>query len=67
LLPEEAFLAAVAYRPARRDTKNQIDVWPAILAVGGPLPILPLALRGSSAVPVDLETAYMDARQRSRL
>ena len=58
---------AVAYRPARRNEQNQIDVWPAPLAVGDPLPTLPLALLGSGCVPLDLEATYTEARQRSRL
>jgi Protein of unknown function (DUF4058) len=65
LMPEGVY--AVAYRPARRKEKNEIDVWPVPLAVGGTLPLLPLALKGARAVPLDLEAAYTDARQRSRL
>jgi Protein of unknown function (DUF4058) len=63
----EASLYAVAYRPARRQSSNPIDLWPVALTVGGVLPVLPLALRGTRAVPLDLEAAYTDARQRSRL
>ena len=37
------------------------------LAVGGTLPLLPLALKGTRAVPLDLEATYTDARQRGRL
>src|SRR5262249_1400016 len=66
-LPAEASLYAVAYRPARRQEVNQIDLWPVAVTVGGPLPVLPLALRGTRAIPLDLEAAYSDARQRSRL
>jgi hypothetical protein len=66
-MPAEASLYAVAYRPARRDESNQIDVWPTALSVGGSLPLLPLAVRGFRAVPLDLETTYADACQRSRL
>ena len=60
-------LYAVSYRPAHRQEANQIDVWPARLAVGGTLPLLPLALRGFRAVPLDLEATYRDACERSRL
>jgi hypothetical protein len=67
LLPADAALYAVAYRPIRRQDMNQIDVWPVVLAVGGPLPLLPLALRGFGMVPLDLEETYQDARRRSRL
>jgi hypothetical protein len=66
-MPEDAFLYAAAYRPARRQEKNEIDLWPVPLAVGGTLPLLPLALKGARAVPLDLEATYMDARERSRL
>jgi Protein of unknown function (DUF4058) len=66
-LPGEVSLYAVAYRPARRQEVNAIDVWPAALAVGAALPVLPLAVRGYRAVPLDLEATYQDARERSRL
>jgi hypothetical protein len=62
-----AFLYAVAYRPARRQDTSQIDVWPHTLLLDGTLPMVPLALRGAGAVPLDLESTYSDARQRSRL
>jgi hypothetical protein len=66
-MPADVFLYAVAYRPARRQDKNEIDLWPVPLVLGGPLPLLPLALKGTRAVPLDLEATYADARQRSRL
>jgi hypothetical protein len=31
------------------------------------LPTAPLALRGAGCVPLDLESAYSEARRRSRL
>jgi hypothetical protein len=65
--PGGAPLYAVAYRPARRPAGDQIDVWPAPLTVGQTLPIMPLPLRGFGCVPLDLETSYTEARQRSRL
>jgi hypothetical protein len=63
----ETSLYAVAYRPARREAGDQIDCWPASLAVGQPLPVLPLGLRGGPTLPLNLEATYMEARQRSRL
>jgi hypothetical protein len=66
-LPAAGALYAVAYRPTRRQGRNEVDVWTAPLAVGSPLPVLPLALRGSRAVALDLEAVYSDARWRSRL
>jgi hypothetical protein len=67
LMPEDAVSYAVAYRPARRGEVNQIDLWPVPLAVGGQLPLLPLALRGRRAVPLDLDATYTETRLRSRL
>jgi uncharacterized protein DUF4058 len=66
-MPAEASLAAVAYRPVRRGDANEIDIWTVPLAVGGALPVLPLALLGTRAVPLDLEATYSEARQRARL
>lgn len=67
VLSADTELYAVAYRPAHRGDNNQLDLWPVELAVGQPLPLLPLALRGAFFVPVDLEATYMEARQRCRL
>jgi hypothetical protein len=67
LMAEEATSYAVAYRPARRGDVNQIDLWPVPLAVGGALPLMPLALRGRRAVPLDLDATYTETRQRSRM
>jgi hypothetical protein len=66
-MSDEATLYAAAYRPVRRGASDEIDVWPAELAVGEPLPQLPLALRGNGVVPVDLEAAYEEAKARSRI
>jgi hypothetical protein len=66
-LPPDTPLYAVAYRPAHRKESNQLDLWPVPLALGQPLPLLPLALRGAFFVPVDLEATYTETRQRCRL
>jgi hypothetical protein len=66
-LPPEAGLYAVAYRPVRRQEREEIDQWPAPLAVGSALPVLPLALGADLVLPVDLEAAYTDACQRRRV
>jgi len=42
-------------------------LWPKLLTVGQPLPVLPLALRNAITLPVDLEETYDEARRRSRL
>jgi len=66
--PTTADLYAASYRPARRDAGgDEIQMWPEALTVGRPLPVAPLALRGGPTVPLDLETAYSQARQGSRL
>jgi hypothetical protein len=65
--PQLGDLYAVAYRPVRRDEQNLLDLWPHALAVGQPLPCLPLGLRGTIFVPVDLEATYSDTRRRCRL
>jgi hypothetical protein len=66
-LPTGAELYAAAYRPARRKDGDQIDVWAAPLAVGQPLPTMPLALRGGPTLPVELELTYTEACRRSRI
>ena len=67
LLAGEPNLYAVAYRPARRDHAEQIDLWTARLAVGQPLPVLPLALGQDQCVRLDLEATYVDACERRRI
>jgi hypothetical protein len=67
LLATSATTYAVAYRPSRQPSGDQIELWPTLLPLGQPLPVLPLALRNAGVVPVDLEETYSEARQRSRL
>lgn len=66
-LPVETSLYAVAYQPLRRQGREEIDIWPAPLAVESALPLLPLALNAELSMPIDLEATYMDARRRRRL
>jgi hypothetical protein len=66
-VPFPSTLYAVAYRPIVRDSLDQIDVWPALLAVGQPLPVLPLALNAELILPLDLEVTYTAACERRRL
>ena len=66
-MPGAPALYAVAYRPSRRETGDQIEMWPVPLAVGRALPVMPLALRGVATVPVDLEATYTSACQDSRM
>jgi hypothetical protein len=65
-LPGEP-LQAVSYRPVRPTAADQIEVWPATLSVGAPLPLLPLPLDKGLCLPLDLEATYAEACQRSRL
>jgi len=54
---------AVAYRPMKREDRDEIDCWQATLAVGETMPILPLALLNGPTLPLDLESTYMEARR----
>jgi hypothetical protein len=65
--PREQNLYAVAYRPVRRGEKEEIDLWRQPLALGAPLPTLPLRLTGDLFLPVDFEAAYLEACRRRRL
>jgi hypothetical protein len=67
LLAASPVTYAVAYRPSRQPSGDQIEVWPRLLPLGQALPVLPLALRNAGMVPVDLEATYTEARDRSRL
>ena len=40
---------------------EEIDIWPAALAVGRALPVLPLALNAELCLPLDLDAAYTAA------
>jgi hypothetical protein len=60
-------LYAVAYRPVRRGEREEIDLWLRPLAVGEPLPTLPLRLTGDLFVAVDFEATYQEACRRRRL
>lgn len=65
--PADCDLYAVAYRPAMRGGRAEIDVWAYPLAVGGALPTMPLRLVGDTFVPVELEATYTEACRRRRL
>ncbi len=63
----ESPLYAMAYRPVRRDKRNLIEAWTVPLALGHALPVMPLSLGGDVVLPLDLESAYMDACRKKRL
>jgi hypothetical protein len=60
-------LYAVAYRPVRRQDQAQIDFWPEPCMLGAALPVMPLRLTADLFVPVEFETAYLEACRRRRL
>jgi hypothetical protein len=66
-LASDVSLYAVAYWPLHHDGKDEIGMWRSPLALGKPLPELPLGLGPDFAVPVDLEATYAEACRRKRL
>jgi hypothetical protein len=54
-----AGLSAVSYRAVGHDEETQqLQLWPAPLALGQPLPTLPLWIASDVSVPLDLEASY---------
>jgi hypothetical protein len=54
-----ASLSAVSYRAVGREEESQqLEVWPAPLALAQPLPMLPLWIASDFSVPLDLEASY---------
>jgi hypothetical protein len=52
-------LSAVSYRAVGREEETQqLLIWPAALALGQPLPTLPLWIASDFSVPLDLEASY---------
>ena len=51
-------LYAVGYHPVSENEETLVDVWPEPLAVGQPLPTLPMWLRGGLVFPLELEATY---------
>src|SRR5207249_1870815 len=66
-LPTDVSLCATAYQPMRRDSSDQISIWHSRLALGQPLPVLPLGLRADLVIPVDFEATYAEVCHRKRL
>jgi len=66
LMAAEQHLYCVAYRPLRQGDKGRIETWLMPLAVGEPLPAVPLSLEAEWCVRVDLEEAYQEACRRRR-
>lgn len=52
-------LSAVSYQAVGREEETQqLQLWPAPLALGQPLPTLPLWIASDFSVPLDLEASY---------
>jgi hypothetical protein len=72
-------LYAAAYRPAGREGEVHLEIWRESLALGGPLPVLPIGLKGDPlpvlpirlkggpCLPVDLEATYGRTRRELRM
>jgi hypothetical protein len=58
LAPEPPPLYAAACRWTRPDDAWHFEAWAHVLALGQPLPTLPLWLRGGICLPVELEATY---------
>jgi len=66
LLPPSPLYAS-AFRPIVREGEERIDVWTQGLALGRPLPTMPLALHAGTCLPIELEETYTEACRRRRL
>lgn len=54
-----ANLSAVSYSAVgRTEEKQKLQLWPAALALGQPLPTVPLGIADDFSVPLDLEASY---------
>lgn len=67
-MPGTPGIYAAAYRPVpgEQPPAPGIEAWAYPLAVGSPLPVVPLYLRGHGCIPLDLEATYTETRRRVR-
>jgi uncharacterized protein DUF4058 len=65
--PEPPPLYAVACRHMKNGDAWQLETWSNALALGQPLPTLPLWLAGNLAVPLELETSYEETCRALRI
>jgi hypothetical protein len=63
----ESGLSVVSYRTIRQKDRTRLDVWPHPLALGGPLPTVPLWLAADLCMPLELDPTYQMACQSLRL
>ncbi len=67
LLAADEAMNGDLYTSAYRPTPAGLDIWREPLALGGPLPIMPLWLKGGPCLPVDLEATYGRTRRELRM
>jgi hypothetical protein len=60
-------LSSIAYRIARKNGKQQVEVWPEPITVGAALPTMPLWLREDLALQLSLEDSYVATCEALRL
>ncbi|HYH66869.1 MAG TPA: DUF4058 family protein [Urbifossiella sp.] len=60
-------LSAVSYRVVRENGAERLDGWPFALALGEPLPTVPLWLNPVLAVPLELEPTYEETCDALRI
>lgn len=60
-------LHADSYRPVERDGRPTLDIWHEPLAVGEPMPSLPLWLPGALCLQVDLGASYARTCREQRI
>lgn len=60
-------LYVTSYKPTGKNGSARLQVWQEALALGNPLPTMPLALLGGPIVPIHLETTYEDTFRRQWL
>lgn len=66
-LPPRTKLYAVAYRPVVRESREEIEVWPATIQIGDCLPDLPLYVAADFMVMIDFEAAYQQTCENLRI
>jgi len=67
VVPWDAELYVVSYRPVHRAGQPSLDMWQVPVAVGRALPTMPLWLRGNLCLPVDLEATYNRTCREQRI
>jgi hypothetical protein len=63
----DAELYAASYRPIEREVGPSLDIWHERLAIGEPMPSLPLWLRGALCLQVDLDATYERTCREQRI